>query len=75
MTAAAWLGLLPWAPPEERRMLLDSEHAAMLYADALRAAGLPLPGAFDNQALDVLAGVLAAVHGEPVELMEGRAIA
>ena len=35
----------------------------MLYADALRAAGFGLAGAFDDAALDVLAADLAQVHG------------
>ena len=37
---AAWLDLLPWATPEELRTLIDSEHAAALYAGALSAAGI-----------------------------------
>jgi hypothetical protein len=28
---AAWRDLLPWATPEERRSLLDSENLAALY--------------------------------------------
>jgi hypothetical protein len=34
----AWLELLPWATPDERRTLLDSEHAEAFYAAALRGA-------------------------------------
>ena len=71
-----WRELLEWATPEERRTLVESEHAAALYFTSLRAAGVPMAGAFVTPAaLDVLAQVCVAVHGTVGELMEGRAIA
>jgi hypothetical protein len=48
---AAWRELLPWATPEERRELLDSEHPA---------------------ALEALAVVLAARHGDPMRPRDGE---
>jgi hypothetical protein len=75
-TAREWLDLLPWATPDERRSLLDSEHAAGLHFRALRAAGVPFAEAFTAPAaLEVLAGVCAFVHGTPRELIEGRTLA
>lgn len=61
---AAWLDLLPWATPEELRALVESEHAAALYFAALGTAGIPLGLAFEPVAFEVLALVLAEVHGE-----------
>ena len=37
---AAWRELLPWATPEERRELLDSEPLAALYFGELAQRGL-----------------------------------
>ena len=37
---AAWRELLPWATPEERRELLDSEHLAAIYFRELSRRGL-----------------------------------
>ena len=37
---AAWRELLPWATPEERRELLDSEPLAALYFGELARRGL-----------------------------------
>jgi len=38
--SAAWRSLLPWATPEERRSLLDTEHPAALYFGELARRGL-----------------------------------
>lgn len=65
----AWLDLLPHMTARERRTLLRTEPAAARYAEALRAAGIPQRLAFDDVALDVFAGVLAALHGERMELI------
>jgi hypothetical protein len=74
--AADWLDLLPWFTIDELLTLLDSERAAMLYTDALRAAGLGLAGAFDDPALNVLAAVMVQVHGaDPMALIDGRSVA
>jgi len=67
--AMSWLELLPWATADERRELLDSEHAAATYADALRAAGIPRALAFESAAFELFAEVLAEVHGEPGSLI------
>lgn len=72
--AAERRDLLDYMTPEERRSLLDSEQAAMMYAAALGLAGLPMARAFDDgdEVLDVLAEVLVAVHEtDPDVLLEG----
>jgi hypothetical protein len=72
----AWRDLLPWATPEERRELLDSEPLAALYFGELARrglGGLRQIEAFEHPAaLEALAVVLAAHHGDPVRLMEGE---
>lgn len=57
MTDAAreWLELLPCATRDERRTLIDTGPAAAVYADALRAAGVPLSRAFEPETFEVLA--------------------
>ena len=73
---AAWRDLLLWATPEERRTLLDSEHLAALYFGELARrslGGLRQVEAFEHpEALEALAVVLAAHHGDPVRLMDGE---
>jgi len=73
---AAWRELLPWATPEERRELLDSEHLAALYFGELARrglGGLRQVEAFEHpEALEALAEVLAAHHGDPMRLMDGE---
>ena len=67
---AAWRELLPWATPEERRELLDSEHLAALYFGELAQrslGGLRQVAAFEHPAaLEALAVVLAAQYGHPM---------
>jgi hypothetical protein len=46
---AAWRELLPWATPEERRTLLDTEHLAARYFGEL-ARGLSQVEAFEDPA-------------------------
>ena len=53
-----WLSLLPYATPDERRTLLDSEHAAAAYAGALHARGERV--AFER---------FAEVHSEPARML------
>ena len=76
---AAWRDLLPWATPEERRELLDSEPLAAIYFRELSRrglGGLRHLEAFEHpEALEALAGVLAAYHGSPVRLMDGEPVA
>jgi hypothetical protein len=73
---AAWRELLPWATPEERRDLLDSEHLAALYFGELvrgGLGGLRHLEAFEHPAaLEALAVVLAAHHGHPMRLLDGE---
>jgi hypothetical protein len=70
----AWRDLLPWATPEERRELLDSEPLAALYFGELARRGLGALRhleAFEHpEALEALAVVLAAHHGDPMRLMD-----
>jgi len=72
----AWRDLLPWAPPEERRELLDSEPLAAIYFRELARrglGGLRQVEAFEQPgALEALAVVLAAHHGDPMRLIEGE---
>ena len=71
-----WRDLLPWATPDERRTLLDSEHLAARYFGELARrglGGLGLVEAFEYPAaLEVLAVVLASHHGDPMRLMDGE---
>ena len=73
---AAWRDLLPWATPEERRELLDSEHLAALYFGELARrglGGLHHVEAFERpEALEAFAVVLAAHHGHPTRLMDAE---
>ena len=73
---AAWRDLLPWATPEERRELLDSEPLAALYFGELARrglGGLRQIEAFEHPAaLEALAVVLAMYHGDPMRLMDGE---
>jgi hypothetical protein len=72
----AWRDLLPWARPQERRTLLDSEPLAALYFGELARrdfGGLRHLEAFEYpEALEALAVVLAAHHGHPMRLTEGE---
>jgi len=72
----AWRELLPWATPEERRELLDSEPLAALYFGKLARRGLGALRhlkAFEHpEALEALAVVLAAHHGHPTRLMDAE---
>ena len=74
--ASQWLDLLPWATPEERRELLDSEHLAAIYFRELSRrglGGLRQVEAFEHPAaLEALAVVLAAHHGHPMRLLDGE---
>jgi len=73
---AAWRDLLPWATPEERSELLDSERLAAIYFRELSRRGLGglrhLEGFEHPEALEALAEVLAALHGGPTRLMDGE---
>jgi len=72
----AWRDLLPWATPEERRELLDSEDLAALYFGELARrglGGLRQLEAFEHPAaFEALAVVLAAHHGDPMRLLDGE---
>ena len=72
----AWRELLPWATPEERRELLDSEPLAAIYFRELSRrglGGLRHLEAFEHpEALEALAEVLAAYHGHPMRLLDGE---
>ena len=74
--ADAWRDLLPWASPEERSELLDSEPLAALYFRELSRRGLGglrhLEGFEHPEALEALAVVLAAHHGDPMRLLDGE---
>ena len=78
MSAAvsAWHELLPWATPEERRTLLNTEHVAALYFHELARRGLGALRhleAFEHPtALEALAVVLAARHGDPMRPRDGE---
>lgn len=58
-----WRAFLDWMMPEERRSLLDTESAAVEYAQALRSAGLPTAGAFADGPL-----------GDPADVIERSGI-
>ena len=73
---AARRELLPWATPEARRALLDSEPLAALYFGELARrglGGLRQVDAFEHPAaLGALALALAAHHGNPMRLLDGE---
>lgn len=84
-SAATWRELLDYTTAEERRTLLDTEAAVARYLEALRDAGLPAElgrsiftlstrarTTLKTRVLDVLALVLAELHGSPWRLLEGR---
>ena len=75
---AACRELLPWATPEERRELHDSEPLAALYFGELARrglGGLRQVEAFEHpEALEALAVVLAAYHGHPMRILDGEPI-
>ena len=66
---AAWRELLPWMADHELRQLLD-ERGAWMLGERLRAAGLPVR--LGTAPLDLVAEVLAEMHGDPVRLMDGE---
>ena len=73
--ADAWRDLLPWATPEERRTLVDSEHVAARYFGELARRGLDglsQVEVFEHPAaLEALAVVLAEHHGHPMGMIDG----
>ncbi len=66
----AWRELLPWATPEKRRELLDSEPLAVIYLRKLSRCGLgglrQLEAFEHPEALEALAVVPASHHGHPM---------
>jgi len=69
---AAWRDLLPWATPEERRTLLDSEPLAAIYFWELSRRGLGGLRHLEAFAHPDALEALAAHHGHPTRLMDGE---
>ena len=67
----AWRDLLPWMADDELRQLLDERGARML-GERLRAAGIPVR--LDAAPLDLVAEVLAEIHGARARFLDGEPI-
>ena len=66
---AAWRELLAWMADDELRELLDEQGVWML-GERLPAAGLPVR--LEGAPLDLVAEVLAELHGRPMGLLGGE---
>lgn len=69
---AAWRSLLPWMDDDELRQLLD-ERGAWMVGERLRGVGVPVR--VEGAPIDLVAQVLAEIHGDPMRLMEGEPFA